>query len=230
MQMNLRIPGFECPDVDAFFKLGGSLFNNLDNLKRVAEALLDISKDHRIVIFPGGGPIDKLIERFNTESPLSPEIPHHACALAQDQSGLIFSNFSEKFAPIADFENLRNILDSGRIPLLLPSKLILSLGIFEKTFDISSDSIGAFFASFLEADRYILLKSIDGIRKPGDDNSIYKEMNARDLQGGDEVDVVLPRLIIETKQKCWIINGLHPQRIRDVMEGHPTIATELLSR
>jgi len=224
----LSLRGFNNPKVQAFVKVGGSLAFDLDKYKRVAETLELASEKHRIVVFPGGGPVDKLIESIDRKHPLKPQIPHHACALAQDQTGLILTNFSAKLVPVSDFEHLKDVLDERKVPVLLPSKLILALGIFEKSFDITSDSIGAYFASLLESEIYVLLKSIDGIKKTGT-NKILGRISAGELikLSGDAVDAILPNFIQASKLRCWLINGEKPERLVHLLDGKATKGTQI---
>lgn len=227
----LSLKGFINSKVRAFVKVGGSLAFDLDKYKKVAETFELASEKHRFVVFPGGGPPDKLIESMHKKYPLKPQIPHHACALAQDQTGLILTNFSTKLVPVSDFEHLNEVLNDKKVPIFLPSKLILALGVFEQSFDITSDTIGAYFASLLGAEIYVLLKSIDGIRKTGTEE-VFSKISAKELikLGGDVVDPVLPNFIRASKLHCWLINGQKPERFIDLLNGRPTEGTEITPR
>ncbi|TQR32834.1 hypothetical protein C7Y47_11970 [Lysinibacillus sphaericus] len=221
--------------IDYVIKLGGSLIANIDEAQNLAKTLIKISENNRIVIFPGGGPIDNLIEKIDKQFTLN-EITHHqACARAQDQTGLIFANFNLDFFETTDnFSGIRDILDRGKIPVLLPSKLIFMLDPFEKSWSISSDSMGAYFSFLLEAKKFLILTDVDGIynKDPNQniDSKLLSRISVKSLNslGHTSVDETLSSFLLNAEMCCWVLNGYNYNNLIDFFnQKDNAICTEI---
>jgi 5-(aminomethyl)-3-furanmethanol phosphate kinase len=221
--------------IDYLIKLGGSLIANIDKAQNLAETLIALSENNRIVIFPGGGPIDNLIENIDKQFTLN-EITHHqACARAQDQTGLIFANFNLNFFETTDnFADVRDILKRKKIPVLLPSKLIFMLDPFEKSWNISSDSMGAYFSFLLEANKFLILTDVDGIytknpTKDKDAKLIPKlTVNQLDDLGQTSVDETLCDFLFNASMSCWVLNGHNYDNLIDFFnQKDSVVCTEI---
>jgi len=233
MQERARIRKLRCfvdfrPD--AFVKVGGSLAKDRGSFRKLALVLAQAAERARIIAFPGGGPTDKVIEEFNAGEALKPGVHHQACARAQDQTGLLFSNFSERIVPVEEFASMAAALEEGKLPVLLPSRLLFALEPVEKTWEITSDTIGAYFAWLVEAPQYVILKSIDGIPKPGRDGGVYSEISASELEqrAGDEVDAILPGFLKAAGMRAVILNGRDTDRVAAFFRGETVPATRIL--
>ena len=102
----------------------------------------------------------------------------------------------------------------------------------ECSWDIASDSIAAFIAGKLNAEKLIVLKDVDGIYtgdpKKDSNVSLLKNISLRDISKLRESP--LDRKFPEFAAFCneiWILNGKFPKRIRDVLENKETIGTRL---
>jgi aspartokinase-like uncharacterized kinase len=222
--------------VDAtIIKVGGSLALNPEKLKILCRTLSDISQKQRLIIVPGGGEfadtVRALDERFN----LSVQSSHQMAILAMDQYGYLLTNLVGNSCLVDKLENVKKVLDSGKIPIFLSSSYFAGADPLPNSWDITSDSIAVYVAGQLGACRIVLITNVDGIftkdpRKFAD-AKLISMISAKELESFEErtsVDKYLPKLLIETKIECYVINGLYPKRIEDIFDHKKTICTLII--
>lgn len=211
--------GFKKSKVDYFIKLGGSLMSNFKLLSKVLD---NESSKKNIVIFPGGGVIDNLIEEIDVKNKLQPIVHHQLCARAQDQTGLFFYSHSNNSTFFTDFVEMDKIFSENRLAIILPMKQILSLDIFEMSGEITSDTMSAFFSNFVKAKTFVILTNVDGLLEDVDDsNSLIENITAKDLikYGHCVIDMCLAHYLIENKLDCIILNGLDIKNLKNFFSG-----------
>ncbi len=210
--MKNTLPGFHTPRVEVFLKLGGSILSRFDKCRELAELLSTASRTHRIVLFPGGGPIDKYIESIDKDLHFQPHIHHQLCARAQDQTGLIFGTLCSNAMFFTNPVEIEPILDRGALAIMLPMDQIVGLDVFEQSWRVTSDTMSAYFAFLVSADRFAILTDVDGIfdslqnTTPGPRPTI----NASELLSRKAtcVDECLPDFLLHYQMPCAVLNGL----------------------
>jgi hypothetical protein len=123
------------------------------------------------------------------------------------------------------------------VPIFLPSRLMFQDDPLEHSWDVTSDSIAAYVASRLNADKVILATDVDGIftsdPKKHSDAKLLKRASASELLKliqRTSVDQFLPKLLLKTQMDCYIVNGKYPERIEAILAGQHTICTLVKSR
>lgn len=114
-------------------------------------------------------------------------------------------------------EGAKKISDNGNIPILICSEILKENRPFEKSWDVSSDSISAYIAYLLNA-KLLIVTNVNGIytRKPKTKGSKFIEkIDAKKLLTFDEtsIDLMLPSLLIKFGADCFIVNGKYPERV-----------------
>jgi aspartokinase-like uncharacterized kinase len=210
-------PGLQALGVDVFVKVGGSLLRHgVPGFTALSRALGDAARDQRVVAFPGGGPIDDYIEELDREVAFAPVAHHHLCARAQDQTGLVLASLCPDADVFAVPLEARPLLDAGRLAVMLPMRLIVDLDVFEQTWEITSDTMAAWFAAFFEAERFAILTDVDGVRPPDRaDGPPLPEVSASELKGWGAtcVDACLAPLLLRTGMEAHIVNGTKPDAV-----------------
>jgi aspartokinase-like uncharacterized kinase len=229
----VAIIGFTSYGFDAVVKFGGSLL--IDPSKTAAaigalEGCFDLGKS--ILVIPGGGPTDKTIEAIDKARPLHPNTHHHACARAQDQTGLIICDpaFSSRLSSCENLSQARQHSASGRIPVLLPSKIIFDVDPFEKTWEITSDGIALWFSWLVGANSTFILTNVDGIFKPGSNFSTDQPEKSVDVDtlrqwGHTAVDRCVPEFLAARGGLAWVGNGSYADRLPKALADKPTVGT-----
>ena len=216
-------------------KVGGSLALNPQKLKILCRTLSNISQKQRLIIVPGGGEFADTVRALDKRFDLSVQSSHQMAILAMDQYGYLLANLVGNSCIIDKLENIKKVLDSGKLPILLSSYYFASSDPLPNSWDITSDSIAVHIAGQLGACRIVLITNVDGIftkdpRKFADAKLISK-LSAKDLESFEKrtsVDKYSHKLLSETKIECYVINGLYPKRIEDLLDHKKTICTLII--
>ena len=66
--------------------------------------------------------------------------------------------------------------------------------------------------------------------KKTDNSKLFETLSAKELQSWNNqtsVDKTLPKILLETKIKCYVVNGKHPERITHILENKKTVCTQI---
>ncbi|WP_037390182.1 aspartate kinase [Sinorhizobium americanum] len=235
--MNAFIKGFSPYGFSVVVKFGGSLMADLRACKAAVTELEGLAdRGYRMLIVPGGGILDKAIETVDEKHPLAPFTAHHACALAQDQTGYLLSDraFSSKLVASAMLGECRSLAKDGKIPVLLPSRILFAMDPVEWSWDITSDAVAAWITWITSTPRLAILTDVDGVYRNAathDPESLIEELGAHELAelGHTSIDVCAAHFMAVRGVSGVVINGAHPRRLTDWLEGKRVRATHILS-
>jgi len=197
-------------------KFGGSLTKNPATIRKIFSVLEEILSKNKFVIVPGGGEFADLVLNYYKTHNLNLKISHNACILAMDIIGFIISNFTK----------IKTSYELKENTILLPSRLLIDSDL-EISNEVTSDSIAVYIANKINAEKVILIKSVDGIFGNG---ILYNEISAEQLEKikSDVVDRAFPRFIQKYKKVAYVVNGNFPERIKNLIEGNEKIYTKIL--
>jgi aspartokinase-like uncharacterized kinase len=143
-------------------KVGGGLSGISGALDAVTAALASASRRHRLVVVPGGGPFADGVRRFAAEAPLSDDAAHWMAMLAMDQYAHVLAERIP--APLVEEPGAITIaLSSGGVAVLAPYRWMRAADVLPHSWDATSDSVAAFVAGALDADRLVLIKPVDEV-------------------------------------------------------------------
>ncbi len=235
--MSAKIQGFTHYRIDAILKFGGSLTRDLTVCRALIHAVVDlVTTGKRVIVVPGGGRTDKTLEELDRQQPLAPDTAHRACALAQDQTGLILADpaFSTEVVACETLGKCMRALRERCVPVLLPSRLLFDLDPVEKTWDVTSDAVAAWVAWLVGAPRVAILTDVDGIYRGGrvgSERDLIAEIDYDALQsmGHTSIDKSAVAFIAAQKIEAVVLNGAHPERLKAWMCHRPTRATKIVA-
>jgi 5-(aminomethyl)-3-furanmethanol phosphate kinase len=213
-------------------KVGGSLASYPEKLRALCTKLNELSKTHKLIVIPGGGEFADVVRCMDEVFSLSCSTSHRMAILAMDQYGLLLSDLMPNSATVCKLEEVKYFLDSDKLPVFLPSSLLLSEDPLENTWDVTSDSIAVYLAGRLQADKVLLVTDVDGVYKSdpktNSEAKLIENISTGDLLAMNErtsVDKALPKLLLALHVECFVVNGLFPARIEAVLAGQDTIRT-----
>jgi len=114
------------------------------------------------------------------------------------------------------------------IPIFLPFNELIKTNSLPYSWDVSSDSIAYYLGCKLNMDKIILIKNVDGIfnKDPNkyQDCKLIEVISTNELKKMENscVDKYLPDLINKCKKECYLVNGMYPSRILDIIENRKT--------
>jgi aspartokinase-like uncharacterized kinase len=219
--------------MEAVLKVGGSLSEDPYILTRLCKELSVLAKEHRIVVVPGGGEFADTVRKLDKKYGLSDAVAHKLAVLAMDQYGLLLSEITPDSISSYSLDKVSNHV-KGKLPIFLPSQHMFCEDPLENSWDVTSDSIAAYIAGLLNAEKLILVTDVDGIfpedPKQNLDAKLIEELSAKELEGWNKrtsVDTTLPKILMETELDCYVVNGKHPERIGLILENKKTVCTHV---
>ena len=214
-------------------KFGGSLVKDKKVLENLCSEIESLSENFNLLIVPGGGVFADLARSYDKRFKFSPEISHKMAILAMDQNGFLISKFFKDYIFVYDLNDLNKVKNSSNVKIFIPSKFLFELpeSELQYSWDITSDSISAYIAEKLEAEKLIILKDVCGLYdsdpEKNKDAKLIKKINLNEIKN-------LPESCIDKKfheflkTDCFIINGKFPERISGVLENKDFAGTEIL--
>jgi aspartokinase-like uncharacterized kinase len=136
-------------------KLGGS-FAFSEQLRNWIEALAACGGE--VVIVPGGGPFADAVRLAQTRMGFDDRAAHQMALLAMEQYGRALASFNSALSPAASVSAIRQHLDADRVPVWMPSPMVLGADDVAQSWDVTSDSLAAWLAARIGADRVFLVK------------------------------------------------------------------------
>lgn len=141
-------------------KVGGGLSRTPGALEAVAAALAAAARRHRILVVPGGGPFAEAVQAFGHAERLSDETAHWMAILGMDQYAHVLSERIP--APLLDEPGTAaTALREAGIAVLAPYRWMRAADVLPHTWNATSDSVAAFVAGALDAERLVLVKPVD---------------------------------------------------------------------
>lgn len=213
-------------------KVGGSLALYPEKLKVLCAKLSEISTKHKLIVVPGGGGFADLVRDLDKLFSLSNEASHRMAILGMDQYGVLLSDLMLCSCSVNQLENVQKVLDSRKLPVFLPSNLLLSKDPLENSWDVTSDSIAVYIAGQLHISEVLLVTDVDGVYtcdpKKHSDAKLIKRLSAKELlmiNKRTSVDKFLPKLLLQLQIKCFVVNGLYPEWVEAVLDGRDAVCT-----
>ena len=217
-------------------KVGGSLTAYPEKLKTLCKKLSELSQYHSLIIVPGGGEFADSTRRIDEKFSLSCRVSHRMAILGMDQYGLLLSDLTPQSVTVTKLWKTTRVLGSGHLPIFLPSDLFFKEDPLENSWDITSDSIATYLAGRLHASKVLLVTDVDGIYtdnpKTTPKAELIKSVSANQLIAANKrtsVDKSLPKLLLKSSIDCFVVNGIFPERISEILNGHETIYTKITS-
>ena len=176
-------------------KLGGSLANYPDDLKRWLKSLAEAGQG-KIVIVPGGSFFADWVREAQKKWSFDNVAAHAMGLRAMEQFGLMLCGLQKSFVPARTETEIRKALQENQVPVWLPVQTLASEDL-PPSWDVTSDSLAAWLARRLAAERLVLVKSCalpEG------------EMDMAELSRKGIVDAAFPGFVDAAAFDVWVVN------------------------
>ncbi|PWC37868.1 aspartate/glutamate/uridylate kinase [Azospirillum sp. TSO35-2] len=198
-------------------KLGGSLWNG-DALRPWLAALAaertEAGRTCRIVIVPGGGPFADAVRHAQPVLGYGAAAAHRMAILGMEQYGLALLDLEPGLAPARTVADMTEA--SGPV-VWLPTPLAAEADVAE-SWDVTSDTLAAWLAGRLEAERLVLVKSAPLPAGSAD---------ARALARAGVIDPVLPDLMASLPAEVRCVGCADLPRFIAALRGGRPAGTRL---
>jgi len=112
------------------------------------------------VIVPGGGPFADQVRATQRRSRFDDAAAHHMALLAMEQYGRMLAGLHAALRPAASLREITRARRAGAVAVWMPTRMVLDAPQIPASWDITSDSLAAWLAGRLAADRLVLVKSV----------------------------------------------------------------------
>lgn len=146
------------PAVHTVVKVGGGLLARAGAFELVIEALTAFRRGRRLVIVPGGGPFADAVRQMFKRVKIGEDTAHWMAILGMDQYGHALAARIPEAALVDTPALLSAALEAGRLPVLAPYRWLRAADPLPHSWEVTSDSIAAWFAGALGARRVVLIK------------------------------------------------------------------------
>ena len=144
--------------VDVVVKVGGSLLAHPVHIASVLEALDAAAATARLLVVPGGGPFADAVRDVDRQFGLSEEAAHWMAILAMDQFAHFLGSRLRAAAVVSGPADLAGAYGRRELPVLAPSRWLRQADPLPHSWDVTSDSIAAWVAREVGANRLVLVK------------------------------------------------------------------------
>jgi 5-(aminomethyl)-3-furanmethanol phosphate kinase len=149
-------------------KVGGSLAGIDGALRRVGMRIAALAQRNRWVVIPGGGPFADSVRSFAEQHPLSPTAAHWMAILGMDQYAFALAEQIPGGRVVDDQLGIQQAWTDGAVPVLAPSRWLRAADELPHRWEVTSDSLAAYLAMLLGAERLVLVKAKAGGRELAD--------------------------------------------------------------
>jgi len=224
--------------MDAIIKIGGSILQNQAG-KKLLKAFNALRKQFSFVILPGGGAFANLVREYHKKFQLSEDRSHWMAILCENILGFLILENLESGVPVFELSEIPKVIQAARIPVFLPFQHLFTQDPLPHSWEVTSDSIAAYLAEILKAQKLILVKDVDGIYTRDPKKYPEKELQFLEtINANSEVlsnlptsciDRYLPHLLQQYHRSCYIVNGLYPERLEKVLRNEKTKFSQITS-
>jgi 5-(aminomethyl)-3-furanmethanol phosphate kinase len=138
-------------------KIGGSLTESdaAAQLMRTFAA----RRPRKLLIVPGGGEFADVVRAAQIRCALSDAAAHHMALLAMHTVGAMLADLAPGFVLAETVDEFSSIWRRELTPIWAPAQMVLAEAAIPSSWDVTSDSLAAWLASHIGAERLVLVKS-----------------------------------------------------------------------
>jgi 5-(aminomethyl)-3-furanmethanol phosphate kinase len=162
-----------------------------------------------IAIVPGGGPFADAVRTAQSSIGYDDRAAHAMALMAMAQFGCALQSLNPALTLAASRSTILRALKDGKVPVWSPEPMARAAALPE-TWDLTSDSLAAWLAGALGADRLLLVKHgrFEGAA-----------IDAHDLVARGVVDPLFPRYLKESGAQAWLAAPTDSIRLAEGLRG-----------
>ncbi|MEM2205481.1 MAG: hypothetical protein QXF20_02045 [Candidatus Hadarchaeales archaeon] len=201
-------------------KVGGSLQEREEALKKVCSLLRLLSEDYDLVVVPGGGRMVETVRGLQRDLGFSEEVAHWMAILGMEAYGILLRELL-RWRCVTSLKEVKG----GTV--FLPFLELRKEKKLERSWRLTSDSIAAWVCGKVECHTLVLVKGIEGIREGGRLRRVLTTKELREM-GTNVVDPLLPDLLEKNRITCWVVGVKGMEGLEEALRGGETLGTKIV--
>jgi aspartokinase-like uncharacterized kinase len=147
-------------------RVGGGLLAAIEDFEAVLSEISEASRSVPLLVVPGGGPFADAVRDVDDRLDLPDDAAHWMAVLAMDQYAHLIASRLPMGQLVSRSSEIEAVLDERRVPVLAPYRWMREADPLPHSWDVTSDSISAWVAARVGAERLVLVKP-PGASGPG---------------------------------------------------------------
>ena len=147
--------------VECVIKVGGGVLARADTFDAVMAEISLASREAALLV-PGGGPFADTVRDVDRQVGLSDDAAHWMAILAMDQYAYVIASRLPNGEIVHGPDEIESALERRRTPVLAPYRWVRAVDPLPHSWDVTSDSIAAWVAGQVGAERLVLVKPAGG--------------------------------------------------------------------
>jgi 5-(aminomethyl)-3-furanmethanol phosphate kinase len=143
--------------IDCVIKVGGGMLARADTFDAVM-AEISLAGREAVLLVPGGGPFADTVRDIDRQVGLSDDAAHWMAILAMDQYAHLIASRLPSGEVVCGPDEIESALKRRRTPVLAPFQWLRDVDPLPHSWDVTSDSIAAWVAGQVGAERLVLVK------------------------------------------------------------------------
>lgn len=219
---------------DVFIKVGGSIMDDALATTALVPHIVALAEHCRIVVMAGGGRISKRI-KANQRAAHTDFLPCWRGATASlDTNAILFASHSPRCVVTQCVAEMSRCLDEGKVAVFAAAEAIFRSLVIKPDFEVTTDSMGLYFAKVLNASRYIIVSNVDGVFEHNPDPETldmpFLRLSVDELEKlpSSKLDNLFPQWFRTYTLPTFVVNGKYPPRVSAAIQGKATLGTEIV--
>ena len=196
-------------------KIGGSLYESR-YLKEWLE-ILAVCRAHQLVIVPGGGPFAEMVRTADRQFNLDATHAHNMAVLGMQQFAYMMASLSPSMCLANCMEQIRCCWNDKRVVIWEPYNMVSQHCRFERTWDVTSDSLAVWLAEYLSIKQVLFVKSAP---------ITLSQTTIPELQVHNCIDPVLPGLLADLDIRAHFMHKSEAKKFRTLIQKNSENLTD----
>ncbi len=171
------------------------------------------------VIVPGGGPFADAVRTAQPVMGFDDRAAHHMAILAMEQYGCALASLDERLVLCESADAMQLALNQGRAPVWLPKQMVLAAAEIPWSWDVTSDSLAAWLAGEIGAERLLLVKHGDWPAEA---------VTAADLVARGAVDPAFTGFVAASRAPAFVVGPAEHARAGAALSAGTPIGTRIV--
>ncbi len=157
-----------------------------------------------MIVVPGGGPFADQVRAMQARWLFDDILAHRLAIAAMELFGRIIASLDARLAPADSQQAIRRRLAEGRAAVWMPTRMVVGNSAIPATWEVTSDSLSAWLAGELGAERLVLVKAAEPPTTP---------QTASALSASGLVDAAFPGFLAGSGCEAWCLGSGQSQSL-----------------